>query len=109
VDSIFNIFVLTFMFCYFSSTSFDYRLVLLIVPALIYMEKVQLDKKVFICLGTLLSLSSWLSYNSGDFQLIGDICILFWMSIFVRSILIEFQNRKIFKNMQISKVISLVV
>ena len=109
MDSIFNIFVLTFIACYFSSTSFDYRLVFLNVPALIYMSRVQLDKKIFICLGTLLILSSWLSYNSGDFQLIGDICILFWISIFVRSILIEFQSTNFFKKIQISKIISLVV
>jgi hypothetical protein len=109
IDSIFNIFVLTFLVCYFSSTSFDYRLVFLMVPALIYIGRDQLDKKIFICLGILLILSSWLSYNSGDFQLIGDICILFWISIFVRSILIEFESSKFCKNPNISKIINLVI
>jgi hypothetical protein len=37
----------------------------------------------------LLILTAWLSYNSGDLQLLGDVCILFWAGLFVRSILVE--------------------
>jgi len=90
-DSIFNVYILTFLICYFSSTNFDYRLIYLIIPALIYINMLRSSKMAVGCLGILLALTGWLSYNSGDWQLLGDLCILFWVGIFVRSVLIELQ------------------
>jgi hypothetical protein len=96
-DSIFKIFLLTFLICYFSSTSFDYRLFYLFVPALIYIQMLKLKKATTAILWALLILTAWLSYNSGDLQLLGDICILFWVGIFSRSILVELLNTKLAK------------
>ena len=90
-ESIFNIYLLTFLICYFSSTSFDYRLIYLFIPALIYINILRSNKMAVGCLGISLILAGWLSYNSGDLQLLGDLCILFWVGVFVRSILIELQ------------------
>jgi hypothetical protein len=60
---------------------------------------------MYATLGVTLFLSGWLSYNSGDLQLLGDLCILFWVGIFVRLILIELQGTVLAK-IKILKVIS---
>ena len=96
-ESICNIFLLTFLICFFSSTNFDYRLIYLLIPALKYINSIKSNIKMSCSLGVLLILTSWLSYNSGDLQLFGDICILIWVAIFVRSILIELKDSRIFK------------
>jgi hypothetical protein len=96
-ESICNIFLLTFLICFFSSTNFDYRLIYLLIPALKYINSIKNNIKMSCSLSILLILTSWLSYNSGDLQLFGDICILIWVAIFVRSILIELKDSRIFK------------
>ena len=104
-DSIFSTYIIIFLICYFSSTNFDYRLIYLIIPALIYINMLESNRFMYATLGVMLFLSGWLSYNSGDLQLLGDLCILFWVGIFVRSILIELQSTALAKN-KFLKVIS---
>ena len=109
IDSIFATFLIVFLICYFSSTSFDYRLVYLMVPIFIYINGIHNDYKVKNTFYLATFLSFWLSYNSGDFQLLGDLAILFWVGIFIRSILLEIRERKALENDVVRKVLAFIL
>lgn len=76
VKSIFNFNLSSFLLCYFSGLSVDYRLFFLLVAGisslhLFHFSKIQL---AFYIGG--LSLSFYLSYNSGNAQPLGDLCLI---------------------------------
>ena len=109
MDSVFAVFLIVFLICYFSSTSFDYRLVYLMVPIFIYISKIDGNYRIMYTFYFITFLSFWLSYNSGDFQLLGDIAILFWVGIFVRGILLEIQGLQELKNVMVRKALRLIL
>jgi len=94
-DSIYSIFLIVFLSCFFSSTSFDYRLIYLMVPAAIYISKLEITNSFRCGFLLLLTFTAWLSFNSGPFEPFGDLAILVWVAIFTRNLLIEL--RDIFK------------
>jgi hypothetical protein len=109
MDTVFAVFLIVFLICYFSSTSFDYRLVYLMVPIFIYISKIDGNYRIMYTFYFITFLSFWLSYNSGDFQLLGDIAILFWVGIFVRGILLEIQGLQELKNVMVRKALRLIL
>jgi hypothetical protein len=88
IDSLAQLFGLVFLLCYFASASYDYRLVFLFIPALYLISAKDIDKKTrFFLIASLIG-TSWFSYASGYFQILGDLAILPWVVIFTRSALI---------------------
>ena len=82
IDALFSTFSIIFLACYFAGTNFDYRLVYLIIPALIYIKKSNHDSQMSKLFATSLFISVWCSYNSHILQIAGDLAILFWVTIF---------------------------
>ena len=99
-DAYFSVFSLTFLFVYFASSSYDYRLVYLIVPAIIYISRIHNHRRSFTILVVLLIAASWLSGNfifrpyelKITFQPIGDLAILGFTAVFVRGLYLEIKS-----------------
>ena len=78
-------FALVFLFCYFASVSYDYRLVYLFIPALFMLISCVFEYKTKPFLTVCLVLSAWLSYSSSYLQILGDLAILPWVVVFANS------------------------
>ena len=90
VESLTRIFSLVFLLCYFASANYDYRLIFLFVPAVFFLVSNELDLVTEGFLTLCLIATAWLSYNAGYLQILGDITILPWVLLFMRSALLEF-------------------
>lgn len=99
-DAYFSVFSLIFLFVYFAGSSYDYRLVYLIVPAIIYISRIHNHRRSFTILVVLLIAASWLSGNfifrpydlKITFQPIGDLAILGFTAVFVRGLYLEIKS-----------------
>ena len=84
VDVVFAVFTLVFFVCFFAGMSFDYRLIFLFVPALLFISRTKhLHTNTFLTL--VLFAASWGSWNF-IFQPIGDVAIALWCAVLLRSL-----------------------
>ena len=84
VDVVFAVFTLVFFVCFFAGMSYDYRLIFLLVPALLLVSRTKhLHTNTFLTL--LLFAASWGSWNY-IFQPIGDGAIALWCAVLLRSL-----------------------
>ncbi len=90
IKSLAKIFALVFLFCYFASSNYDYRLVFLFIPALFFISSSHLDFKLEMLLSICLVATAWFSFNSSYLQIVGDLAILPWIAVFLRSTLYDF-------------------
>jgi hypothetical protein len=87
-DAVFVIFSLVFLACFFAGTSHDYRLILLIVPALILISHTSTNSTTNTLLSASLFFASWGSWIS-VFQPIGDVAIAMWCAVLLRCLFAE--------------------
>ena len=78
-----------FLSCYFLGSSYDYRLVFLLLAASLYLMITPIKSDLQIFLGICLILSTWLSFNSSYLQILGDFSILVWVVILTISLRIH--------------------
>ena len=90
-DAFFSTFSITFLLVYFASSSYDYRLVYLVIAALIYISRIQIHRRSFVILGLLLVAATWSSVHS-KFMPIGDLAILGFSAVFVRGLYFEIKS-----------------
>ncbi len=89
VESLTRIFSLVFLLCYFASANYDYRLIFLFVPAVFFLVSNNLNPRTEVFLTLCLIATAWFSYNAGYLQILGDLTILPWVLLFIRSALSE--------------------
>ncbi len=88
VDAVFTIFSLVFFACFFGGMNYDYRLILLLVPALILTSRTKENSFTNTALATTLFAASWGSWYS-IFQPIGDVAIALWCAVLLRCLFVE--------------------
>ena len=88
VDAVFAIFSLVFFVCFFGGMNHDYRLIFLLVPALILTLRTTENSFTNRALAATLFAASWGSWNS-IFQPIGDVAIALWCAVLLRCLFVE--------------------
>jgi hypothetical protein len=84
IDSLFIVFALVFLVCYLASTNYDYRLIYLMIPAVVYIMRTPGNGLVSHALTFLLFVASIFAVSVSNLQMIGDFATLVWVALLLR-------------------------